>query len=396
MAKTLDDLTTPLTAKEIKASIFGVLAQLGVDTTVWKPGSVVRTMIAGSSVVLAALSRLMSSATKSGFLDTAEGAWLTILADQVYNVQRIAATFATGTLELSNTSGSTYNIDPGDLIVSSSKSGKTYRNVNALTLNPGATDVEATFAATEAGADSTAAAGEIDTLETTLLGVTVTNPKALVGSDKETDADLRQRAKESTGALSPNGPADAYLHVARSAKRSDGTSIGVTRVSTTTDGQGNVTVYVATPTGSVSGSSGDSGTDLGAIHDAIQKQAVPLAVTEETKTATEIDIDVEWELWLYEDVGLTEAEIATKVEKALAEFMSRRPIGGDVAPPDAGKLYISGIEGAIARQKDIAPSFIRLEISEPSDDVSVAQSKVPTLRNSTPVAIHFVALPNTN
>ena len=88
MSLSLDTLTTPLTVAEIKAAIYDTIASEGVATTGWKPGAVVRTVIAGVAIVLAAMSSLIALVAKSGFLELSEGDWLTIVAEKIYGTTR--------------------------------------------------------------------------------------------------------------------------------------------------------------------------------------------------------------------------------------------------------------------------------------------------------------------
>ena len=128
MTTTLETLTTPLTVAEIKTAIYDTMAANGVDTTGWKPGAVVRTMVAGVAIILAAFSALIALLARSGFLSLSEGEWLTLVARYVYDTERITATFATGTVTIDNASGNIYAIDPGDLILLNTATGATYRN----------------------------------------------------------------------------------------------------------------------------------------------------------------------------------------------------------------------------------------------------------------------------
>ena len=377
----LDDLTTPLTKDEVATSIFTVLADLGVTTTAWKPGAVVRTMIAAVSIVLAALSTLMARITKSGFLDTAEEDWLEIVADQVYDVDKQQATFATGVVTIDNASGSVYGpLDPGDFIAVNSTTGKGYVNTDSLTILATSFGTIANMRAQEAGSDSTALPGEIDSLETALTGVTLTNPTALVGTEAISDPDLRVLCKQKLGSLSPNGPKDAYSFVAKTATRlADGSLVGVTRVSPIPDADGNMTVYVATATGGITGTILDLTTDLGAVHDAIQKLATPLGITETTASAVPVVVPVTYQLWLYNDTGLDEAGIKAAIAADLVLLFSSEPIGGNNAPPESNRLYPSAIEAVIAGVDSLADSVIRVTLDAPATSLSLLDSEVPTL-----------------
>jgi hypothetical protein len=393
---TLADLTKPATRAEVQASIYRVLTILGVNTTAWASGSVVRTMVVGVSAILSAFSALQAQIAQSGFLDLATGDWLTLVARYVYGVERIDATFATGFATLTNSGGGVYIIDPGDLIVGKPVSpgpngGKTYRNTTSFVLGAGVTLTDIPVSAVEAGSASTAAAGEITEMITAFLNVTCTNPTSLVGLDTETDAALRVRCSEKLGALSPMGPWDAYAYAARNAHRSTGEPCGVTRTRTLKDGFGNVTLVVASASGPVTGTIGDETTDLGAVDEAVQQLAAPLAVTAHTESATTVTAAITYELWAYNTSGQSNAQIAASVEAKLIAFTVLQPIGGNTLLPEdtTGYVWADAIKSAIA---SVLPQIFHVVVTVPAGDVALTNRQVMVLGTVTPT-IHQVASP---
>jgi len=393
---TLAELVKPVTRQEVQASIYSALAIVGVNTTSWKPGAPERAIVVGVSVVLAGFSQLMALTTASGFLELAEKEWLTIVAHYVYGVDRIDATFATGFVDVTNTAGGEYTLDPEDLVFLNPTTGRTYRNLEAVTIPPGpATVVTVAIIATEAGSASTSSAGEITELTTTLLGVTCTNPAAVVGRDAETDPALRARCSEKLGALSPFGPWDAYASAVRNATRPDGTSLGINRFRMVKDGYGNVVTYVATPSGEVPGDVDDPATDLGIANEAIQRYAAPLAVTAWLESADALPVPITYEVWIYNTIGRTEAEIIAAINARLTPFMSSQPIAGNKTDPEApsgGKVYLETIRSTIV---SAFPAHIfRVTVSAPPGDVDVGPTQVPTLSGAPlAIAIHQVPPP---
>lgn len=381
MIFTLDDLCEALTADEIKQSIYDCLGIVGVTTTSWKPGAVVRTMIAASAIVLASLSSLIALIAKSGFLELASGYWLDLVAKYVFNVDRQNVdSFAGGTITIDNSSGNQYILAIGDLTVAHEDTGKTYTNSEPVTIDPSASGVECDIVATEAGSDSTALPDKITVIVSSYTGLTCTNEEAVIGLDAELDQALKIRCKEKTGALSPDGPRDAYAYFAKSAVRSDGTAIGVTRVRVVPDGLGGVDVYVATATGTVSGDPDDPGTDLGAVHADLLAYATPLGVTPRTHSATPLTISPIYSIYVYNTVGLTDAQLKDEIADALAAFMQLQPIGGNVVPPGSGKVYESAISAAISSTHD---EIFRTLLT--GGDVTVAATEVPVLGTITGV-----------
>lgn len=392
---TLDELTTPLTVDQVRSSIYSVCAAVGLSTTTWKPGAWPRTVITGVSILGAAWSTLNAKLARMRFLDYAEGDWLTLKALHDYAVTKQTATFATGKITLVNSSGGVYNLNPRDLIIHNPTTKKTYRNTQAIALAALSTLTDVPIIAEEAGAASTSAPNTITAFTTPLNGVTVTNPVSVVGLDAESDPSLRTKCSEKLGSVSPNGPWDAYTYQAKNAKRADGTSIGVTRVRVSKDGLGNVTVYIATATGAVSGSSSDVNTDLGAVHDALQRKATPLAITENTVSASALAIAVTYQLWMYNTPSLTNQQVIDLVAARLTEFMSAEPIGGDVIGVDSGKVFQSAIAAAIGSTRTAAgvqlPIF-KVVVTVPTGDTTLSLGQVPVLGSVTPT-INQVSAP---
>lgn len=377
---TLDELTTPMTVAEAKTAIYDALAAKGVRTTSWKPGAVVRTIIACVAIVLAAFSRLQALVAKGGFLELAEGVWLDQVALYVYGETRSPGSFASGNVTFNNAGGGVYSGGIGDIVVRSSATNKTYRNTAPFSIGALATGVQIPFAAVELGADSTAPAGTIDTLVTTLSGVTCTNATALVGTDEEGDPDLKIRCRAKLGTLSPNGARAAYEYIARSAVASDGRPIGVTRVRTIPDGVGGVEVYVATATGVVTGTDTDPDTDLGAVAEAIWTQCEPLCIEATVQSATAATIAVTYELWVRGLDGVRASDIEPLVAEALATYLSQVPIGGD-----GGYVRKSALEAVIG---SVRADTTRVAVTVPAADVVITTAQAPVAGTVTATAIH--------
>jgi hypothetical protein len=383
---TVDELTTPLTKDEVQAAIYAAIEARGTSTTSWKPGAIARTIIAGVAIVGSAFSRLQADIAKSGFLDLASGPWLTIVAKYIYGVDRDVGSFATGEVVLDNDSGGVHVVGVGDLVVLNSATGKNYRNTEAFTLSGFEMGEVVPVQAVELGTESNAAPGEIDDFVTPLVDVDVTNPTALVGTDEEKDEALRVRCRAKTGLLSPNGPRDAYAYIALSAKNAAGESIGVNRIRTVPDGLGGIDVYVATPTGGVTGDPEDPNTNLGAIADAIHRWAEPLAITPLVQSAAPLVIPFEYTLWISDKTGFTNAEIQALVAARLLAYVGARPIGGDVLTPGTpGKVWWSALLAVIGDVID--DEGVRVSLDLPVNDVDVDLNEAPVVGTITPTII---------
>lgn len=386
----LSDLRRHRKPGDVEAEVYASLASQGIDSKTWKPGAVVRTIIKGTAIVVSAADALRVAMLKGGFLALAEGDWLTLLARQLYGVERIEGAPASGLVVLTNSGGGVFAGAPGDLVFSASSGdaqGKNYRSTESYTLPSGAHSPTSTTVAVEAveiGTASSVGAGEIDRLETALLGVACTNPAALIGVDRETDAELRRRCLEKLGSLSACGPRDAYAYAARSAVDADGQSIGVTRLRTIADGMGGIRVIVADAGGEL------SPPNVAIVQAAIDALATPEGITAIAESAAQKVVDVEYELWVRDSIGLTNDEIEAAVRDALEALVSSVPIGGDKVPGDSsGRLYKEAIEAAISSA--VGPLYlVDLAVTAPGGDMALDIDEAPGLGTVTPPTIHRV------
>jgi uncharacterized phage protein gp47/JayE len=383
----IEDLIQPATTAEFKASIYKTLEIAGVSTTSWKAGAVVRTIIAAAALTFSALSQLQAQIARSGFLDWAEGVWLDLLGSLVYGTPRFTATFASGEVTLTNTGGGVFNdLQPGDVVVSNSATGKQYRNTEVISIGSGATLTGVLVQAVERGSESTSPPGFIDTLVTNLTGVTVSNPLAVVGQDAEDDPAYRVRCKENIGALSPNGPADAYSAFAKKAELPDGTNAGVNRVRTYKDGRGTVTVYVADSSGTLTGDANDEQTPLGAVAKSIWENVEPLAVTADVKAAIARPISVSLDVFLPTSSGLTEEAAELAINNALVEHFDSLPIGGTVITPATTPVVHFDLIQAVARRA--VPEIQTADVFTPVADIAMNEGEAPTLSGLS-LTVHF-------
>lgn len=374
---TLSQLFSVETITNLYQRGLDVADALGLPVTSWRAGDPTRSLYWYTAEILNTLETAVSDYIKSDFLDYASGDWLTFVAEQKYGVERIEATYAAGDLTLSNAGTNQYDFDPGDLTFYNSTNQKTYHSTTGGTLAPSGTLV-VSFEADEAGADSSAALDEIDELVTTFLDVSISTSEAAIGVDEQSDVSLREQCRDSLGALSPNGPLDAYTFVA---KNSDLT--GVTEI-TKADSIGNsvtgdVSVYLAGPTGAVSSGSRD------AAEAAILQWATPLCVTPTVASAANVPITITATVEIYSTVGETESAIQTAVQDALSDFFAsdENRIGGD-----DGALHASKIESVIF---SAFPGYIfNVTLSSPSGDTSIAAGQIATISGTPSITVVFV------
>ncbi len=337
---TVDDLFTPVTSDQVLETFLSTLETLGVPARSWRTGGAFRNILRVVATTYAGYTVVMSNFAKSGFLDTSEGGWLTILAKSVYGVTRRPATFATGYVLFTNVGGGVYSQAPGTVRVLAGS--KAYVNTETLTLTtPGQTQLVA-IQAQEVGSASSVAPTLIDTLETQLLGVTVTNPLSVVGSDEQDDENLRQTCRDKIAALSLLGPRGAYGYAVDVALRDDGSPVDINRRQIDADDTtGVVTLYVASPSGT------PVTEDLDSVTASVEQWARPDSVTAVVVGATPVAFSKTLTVWARNTPGLAAATVQAAVEDALIALVAEYPIGGLLKPPATqGYLFATNIEGA--------------------------------------------------
>lgn len=364
----LGELTRAATRAEVEAVIYESLQRVGTKTSGWKPGGVVRTLIAVMAAVVAAVSVLASRIASMMFLDEAEGDWLDVKGERDYGIPRSKATQATGEITLINTGGGSWSLAVGDLIVSNPSSGATYRNTVPITLGPLATVTGIAIESTETGAWTSAAAGEISELVSSLPGVSVTNPGPVLGRDKETDPEYRARCRLVSASGSPGAPPDALRLAALSVTREDGTAIGITRARTIPTGDGTISLIVATATGTLAEA------DRARVEYVIKTTVTTLCVVPVVTAAERLTVAVA--LAVYVDSSGSVAGIEDAVGLAVAAFFAAAPIGGWVVGGGNGAIYRSALGAAVARA---VPGCFRVDVLQPSSDLEVGNSAIPVL-----------------
>lgn len=381
MTFSLSDLINPKTRDAFITEMLAVADSLSLPTTAWQPGQWTRTMIALFAEGSSAFTKLIVEPIRGGFGDLlSSDDWADAWAKGQFDVDRTpAVTASTDTFTATNSTGVGYPVAAGDMIVANPITGKTYRNQAAIVI-PAGGSLQFAIAADEVGTGSNAAPGTITTLVApSLIGVTVTNPDACLGADKETTPNLVIRSRAKWGSLSPNGPKSAYDYVATTPFLPDGTPLSntatpITRAKTVTDPlTGAITVYIATASGA------PSGPDVTIVQNAIDTWAEPWCTTATAVAATPVSVAVTYHAWIRST--LTSLQLQNAIAAALAEFMSSVPIGGIVIPPAAGFVYVEELDVVISGAN---AGTVKVTISLPAADVPVAASEVPVLGAITP------------
>lgn len=374
---TIEELLAPVTTEAQLEKFLATLETLGVPARSWREGGSLRTMLWGVAATYAGFSESVLGFVRAGFLETATGGWLTLLAFNVYGVARIEATFATGIVTLTNAGGGVYAILPGELRLISAVTAKAFTNTAAIALNPGAV-LAVPVRAVELGAASSATPATVTTLETALPGVSVTNAAAIVGSDAESDADLRERCRNRLAVISGKGPRGAYAYAVRSAVRTDGSAVDINRLRVSPGSStGVVTVWVASPTGA------PTPTDLPFIAAAIETYARPDTVTATLLAAVPVALASTITVWARATPGLTAPDLALLVSTALSAMIRDCPIGGIAKPPSVqGYLYADAIAGA-AKSAHAAI----FDVDGVGGDLAIAPGEVATLATTLDVRL---------
>jgi hypothetical protein len=342
-------LLTKQTADAILASMIEVAALVGLPVDTWRVGDPTRTQFRALSRKLETADAVQVELAKAAFItgpegQRAEGDWLTLRVKDVYNVEREEGTFAAPTITLDNAGGGLFEIDTRGLVVSSSASGATFRNQAPVTINPLETGVEVSVVADEVGAAGTVGLDEIDTIVSpTLTGVSVVASTAASGSDEQSDTGLIEQALATLGALSPNGPADAYEFVARNSTLTGIEGVARAQADGDTD-DGTVTVYVAASTAGLDGGS------VAAVQEAIDTWAQPLCTDATVVSGSPQTVAVTY--------VLTPAHPAAQdaIEAAIDTYLAGVNFGGKIT-----QSALVGIAHAVC-----GPTLIKAVVSVPA------------------------------
>lgn len=359
--RALDDLITVVSSDDAMTKLEALLKTLQWDPSKWRKGGSFRVLMRGTAMTFSGLTEIMVAAIRSGYLDLAEGTWLTLLARYLFGVERRAAQPASGRVTFTNTGGGSF--DPtdypaGSVRLYSSRTGKRYFNAEGLDLGPFATYTLGVVAV-EAGTASNASAGDIDSLETALLGVTVSNEEAVVGIEEESDEELRAACRARLASISGLGPRGAYEWAVRQATRLDGTPTAINRVNVP-EGSWNaiVSVTVASPSGAPIAS------DVDAAVTSIESVARPSGIKVDVAAAVESPFARGITIWTRRTNGLNLDAIRSQAETAIAAELAAYPIGGIKKPgASQGALYSDWIKSLCK----VHPSVFDVDLSNESD-----------------------------
>lgn len=340
----LYSLLTLQTTEGVLDSMLVTAQQLELPVTAWEEESVGRTFLTVVATQLASFTQTGQRAAGGGFLDYSSGDWLTVEADQQFDVQRVEATYASGNLRLTNSGPNPYVLTAADVRAYNSDTGATFTSTTGGTLNPGSF-LDVNVVADVAGSGSNSVPGLVRDLVTPIADVTCVNTEAYVGTDAELDEPLRERCRLSMARVTPNAVRYSFEYYALSAQIGS-SSAGCTRV-LVVQGDGTNTVYCASAAGTLTGDVLDPGTPLGAVDLSINENCVVTGLSEETLPAQEVPVAVVATVFLGPQSTLTNAEAQSLAGAGLIALFTSVPIGGWSIPVYGRGIFVNNIETAI-------------------------------------------------
>lgn len=450
------DLTIIPTRAEIKAGIVNIAQNLSPALTVtsWVLGDPSERWIEIAARALDQyLANVTTQAVRAFFFDlntdpgdpgdlstdqTPRAGWLSAFMSGWWGVQRGGATYATGSLTVTNIGTGPATFHPNDLTFQRSTAGPdgatpTYRNSadvtvytgslspNSITLVVGAT-VTIPIIAEQIGSSSNASPTQINIVVTESFGLlSCSNSGPVLGSDREDRANAIARARQQSSAASPNGPSDAYRYASTTGANGDPLQLhdgsGATTVnrvyvsedSATTD----VTIYLANPTGAattveVSSANGNINAipivnaadgviyndPIGVAPDiATLGPTVADAVTGAPGPAPAIEVDVgpiKGAAYIKNVPGLGSVALVaaaqTAIANALTTYFATFPIGGLDQVAGAGLLYNNDLRDTIQRSYPVpvagqlpAPSLYNVSVTAPAGSTAIPLGNVAAL-----------------
>ncbi len=345
---TVDELFTPLTAAQIRSRMVLELIALDIPADKWRAGGVASTILTVTSMLLALLSLAIVEILQGFFLPTATGGGLKALAYYVYGITVSDATFATGVATLTNGGGGAYTKAIGAYSLRNPTTNAVYVNSEAFSLSSGQV-LDVAFRAVDAGSAGNSIPGTITEQVTALLGVTVTNAAAFVGTDAPTDAAIRQLCTNKLASLSVRGVRTAYAYAIQTAINP--VTLGAVNINrwaiTENSHIGEVLLYVAAPSGVVDPN------DLIGVQTRIEEVARPCGVEADAVAATGVPYTRALTIYASARAGTTADDVKTACDAAILTFLSGYEIGGVAAADNDNTsfqgLFGEGIAGACAQ-----------------------------------------------
>lgn len=354
----LRDLLQPQTADQQLELLLARLRARGFEVDDWHSGGVARTLLELYAELLADWSKLVPTIAAGGFLETAQGPWLDLVASSQYGLVRAPAVAARGVVRLTAAAGfGPYTVEPGRLWFAT-PSGLRYLGVTGGTLPQGGT-LDVTVEAEAAGADYNVAPGSITVMITPLPGVSCTNlPGWLLraGVDGESDERLRTRCRARWAELGYGATRAAYEFWALQAHPS------VTRVRVLDQhprGQGTVDVVIY--------GEGGLGSDVVSEVDAFVQQRRPVTADVSVYEANPRSVEVQATVYV---MASHRAEAERRAVANLQRFHREHPIGEPVYRAALIELLME------------PPGVVNVDLVSPASDITLAATEVASITHT--------------
>ena len=331
-------------------------------TTAWQPFSVPATLTDMAAQGISDLDALVCAIGRGGFLDLAEGDWLSLLAAQTYGLERIPASAAVVSLKVSNATQQTQAVQSGTTIIHDAL-GHRYRCLASATVPPnGSANID--FIAAETGNTHNVVHSPI-VMESTVAGLSVsirddaaTAGLVSPGRDAERDSELRQRCKGRWSSLAKAANSDGYASTIIAAVPT------ITRVLAI----GSATIPGAVDISIANASGGATQTEISAATAAVES-ILPTCVSAVVHACETIQIDLDVSV----DVATGYRDAASAaIDEAFSRLLAETPIGGHVI----GARRIISQEAIVAAIMG-APGVVDCAIVTPAEDVTLLPGQVP-------------------
>lgn len=377
----LASLRKPLTRTQALDYVTSKMTALGFDTTSWADGSIQKTFLMTTAIVVADVSEVVKSIAEFGFNAYSKGVPLKELSRSRYNNEYVAAVATKGPMTLSNVASVPYTIKVGELI-SATANGVEFRNTTGGTLSAGSTSTPSTLVlqweARKRGTSGNVALNAVTKLLTPLAGVTVANDSgtpwySTAGADEESDASLQARNRTKWSTLTVEYVAETYESIARAAG-----AVKVKVNDSNPRGAGTIDVYAASSF-TLLGTATMEAIQLAFSQRAFQTDSAwadPWPNTTSrvaTKHPPTAALDITGVIYHYAAYDGT--DVLTRVTTALEDFLTQTPIGGwDYSPGPANVVLQEDIIDVVKAVEGVK-TFV---MTSPSGTTSVGTTALVT------------------
>ena len=328
---------------------------VGLPVTSWRVGDPTRSLYSFQARVLDLLENVASLTARSAFLRTSTDDWATIIAAEVYGVERVEARASTPTVTIDNTQGAVYEIGVGEIRFRSIATNATFTNTSPVSIGSLESGITIQLTAETPGLAGTVNVNDIDDIITTYLGLEIVSSTASTGADRQSLESLITQCRASLSQLSPFGPSDIYEFVARDPALT-GVS-DVNRASSTNDSTtGDVNVYVASVSGPVSIDS------LAAVEQALLKYATAPTATPHALQSEAVPINVTASL--------------TPPQEGASEIFANRY---EAILNETAHASLISRSKIIAMLHETFPDVTTLTLTVPAADIQLEEQQVPTI-----------------